>query len=112
MSQTNGKAPAVVGARDGAAPKDIKTLLNSPTTRKRLAAIAASHMDPERLMRISALAIHETPNLVKCNPMSLLGVIFECAQLGMEPNTALQHCHLVPYKKRKKDAGRPMGRGV
>ena len=109
MAQNNGQAPAVVGARDGSAPKDIKALLSSETTRKRLSAIAAKHMDAERLMRISALAIHETPNLIKCNPMSLLGVIFECAQLGMEPNTALQHCHLVPYKKKKKT---PEGRWV
>ena len=53
---------------------------------------------PERLLRIALSEVRRNPRLAQCNAASLLGAIFTCAQLGLEPGGALGHCFLIPYR--------------
>ena len=81
----------------------VKQLLVNDQARDQLAAVAAKHMNPERMMRVVANAIRTTPKLSACEPMSFLGALMNCAALGLEPNTPLGHAYLIPFDNKKKD---------
>lgn len=59
-------------------------------------------LTPERFTRMVLSAISVTPDLAKCTPESFLGAMMGAAQLGLEPNTSLGLCYLLPYNNRKK----------
>ncbi|WP_305968325.1 MULTISPECIES: recombinase RecT [unclassified Mameliella] len=83
--------------------QDVKTLLHNDQARQQLAAVAAKHMSPERLMRVTANAIRTTPKLQRADPLSFLGALMQCAALGLEPNTVLGHAYLIPFDKKEKN---------
>jgi recombination protein RecT len=83
--------------------KNIKELLMNDNARGQLAAVAAKHMNPERMMRVVANAVRTTPQLQECEPMSMLGALMTCASLGLEPNTPLGHAYLIPFKNTRKN---------
>lgn len=78
---------------------DVRQLLMNEQARDQLAAVAAKHMSPERMMRVVANAIRTTPKLQQCEPMSFLGALMQCAALGLEPNTILGHAYMIPFDK-------------
>lgn len=80
----------------------VKELLHNNAAKGQLAQVAASHMNPERMMRLMANAVRTTPKLAECDPMSLLGGLMTCAGLGLEPNTVLGHAYLIPFKNNRK----------
>lgn len=80
----------------------VGDLLINENARVALGRVAASHMNPERMMRVVANAIRTTPTLKEAEPMSFLGALMTCASLGLEPNTVLGHAYLVPFKNNKK----------
>lgn len=82
--------------------QDVKSLLVNANAKKVLSEVAASHMNPERMMRIVANAMRTTRNLDKCEPMSLLGALMTCASLGLEPNTVLGHAYLIPFENKRR----------
>ena len=82
--------------------KSVKDLLWNDQAKAQLTAVAAKHMNPERMMRVVANAIRSTPALQECEPMSFLGALMQCAALGLEPNTPLGHAYLIPFKNNKK----------
>jgi recombination protein RecT len=82
--------------------KDVKTLLHNDQARQQLAAVAARHMNPERMMRVVANAIRTTPKLQEADPLSFLGALMQCAALGIEPNSSMGHAYLVPFKNNRK----------
>ena len=57
---------------------------------------------PERFTRIVLSALSTTPQLAECTPQSFLGAMMTAAQLGMEVNTPLGQCYLIPRMNRKK----------
>lgn len=59
-------------------------------------------LTPERFTRMVLSAISVTPELAKCTPESFLGAMMGAAQLGLEPNTNLGLCYLIPYNNYKK----------
>jgi len=61
-----------------------------------LAAIAPKHLTPERLIRLVLSAASRTPKLLECTPESLLLSTLQAASLGLEPNTPLGLCYLIP----------------
>jgi recombination protein RecT len=79
--------------------QSVKDLLISRQAGQQLAAVAARHMNPERMMRVVANAIRTTPKLQQCEPISFLGALMQCASLGLEPNTILGHAYLIPFDK-------------
>lgn len=76
---------------------NVRELLSNEAAGKQLAAVAAAHMSPERIMRLLALSIERTPKLAECTPMSVLGCIMTTASLGLEPNTPLHHAYILPF---------------
>jgi len=81
---------------------DVRELLYNDQALAQLNAVAALHLRPERMMRVVANAIRNTPGLQECDPLSFLGALMECASLGLEPNGRLGHAYLVPFKNSKK----------
>lgn len=81
----------------------VRELLSNESARNQLAAVAAAHMSPERMMRLLALAIDKTPNLDKCTPLSVLGALMTCSSLGLEANTVLGHAYLIPFRNNRKN---------
>lgn len=85
------------------AKRDIRALLEDPRTQSLMKALATRHLTPDRLTRLAAIACQKTPKLLECDPQTLLGAFLGCSALGLEPNTPLQHLHLIPFENRKKE---------
>lgn len=83
--------------------KSVQHLLWNDQAREQLAAVAAKHMNPERMMRTIANAIRTTPKLQECEPMSFLGALMQCAALGLEPNDVRGLAYLIPFDKKAKN---------
>jgi recombination protein RecT len=54
-------------------------------------------ISPERVMRVVLTTAQRTPRLLQCQPMTVLGAVMECSQLGLMPDGVLGHAYLVPY---------------
>jgi recombination protein RecT len=57
------------------------------------------HITTERMMRVCLTALRQTRGLIDCSTASVLGSMLTSAQLGLEPNTPLGQCYLIPYKR-------------
>ena len=68
-----------------------------------IAEALPKHVTPERMLRIAMNAVRTTPELMKCEIRSIFSSVGIAAQLGLEPNTPLQHCFLVPYRNTKEN---------
>jgi len=78
---------------------DIRSLLQSPETKKQIEIACAKHLDADRLIRVMLTGIQKTPTLLECTPGSLVMCALESAQLGLEPDGVLGHAYLVPFRK-------------
>jgi recombination protein RecT len=61
------------------------------------------HLTPDRMTRIALTEMRKIPKLAQCDPMSFCGAIMQCAQLGLEPGSALGNIYLIPFDNRKKN---------
>jgi recombination protein RecT len=68
-------------------------------------------MSAERLCRIYLTSIKNNPKLAGCTQLSLLGALFQCAQLGLEPNIEGQ-AYIIPYTNSKKEKDPETGKTV
>lgn len=85
-------------------PKDqIAHLLH--VKRNEIAKMLPKHLNAERLLKVATIAATTTPALAKCDVPSLVSAIGQCAQMGLEPNTILGHCYLVPFNVKRKVNG-------
>jgi recombination protein RecT len=82
-----------------ARPQDppIVTYLKSEKTKRALAAVASKHLTAERMVMLCLNSIQKTPDLAKCEPLSVLGAIMTATALGLECNTPSQQAYLIPY---------------
>lgn len=62
-----------------------------------IAKALPKHVTPDRMSRIALTALRTNPKLAECTPGSFLGCVLSAAQLGLEPNTPMGHCYLIPY---------------
>ena len=83
-------------------PKSIAQLLASSNVQMQIKAALPRHMTPERMARIATTEMRKVPKLAQCDPMSFLGAVIQCAQLGLEPGNALGHAYILPFDKREK----------
>lgn len=79
--------------------QSVQHLLMNEQARNQLAMVATKALTPERMMRVVANAIRRTPALQECEPMSFLGAMMFCAQMGLEPQSPLGLAYLVPFNK-------------
>lgn len=70
--------------------------------KKSLASMIGNDKGAERLIRLALVAHTKIPKIRDCTHESLLRSLIECAQLNLEPFTALQQCYIIPYDDRKK----------
>ena len=80
---------------------NLAELFQHPDFKNRIASAAPKHFNAERLLRTMVTATQKTPKLLAVNPMSMLGACITIAALGLEPNTPLQHAHLIPFDVNK-----------
>jgi len=59
------------------------------------------HVTTERLARVALTAVRNNPKLGQADALSLMWSIMQAAQLGLEPNTPLGQCYIIPYENRK-----------
>lgn len=83
----------------------ILALLENPKVAKGMAAVAGKYLAPDKMLRLCINAVHKTPDLLKCNPKSVLGAMMASAALDLEPNTPQQQAFLIPYKRSMKVDG-------
>lgn len=102
IASTGPRASGGVSAKPLRQVANVRELLVNDQAKQQLAAVAAGHMRPERMMRLMANAMRTTPQLGECDPLSLLGSMMTCASLGLEPNTPLGHAYLLPFKNKRK----------
>jgi recombination protein RecT len=74
--------------------------------RPQIASVVPKHLGPERIMRLSLAACSKDTSLLQCTPESVLLSVLQASALGLEPNTALQQCYLMPFNNRKKIGSR------
>ena len=86
-------------------PKDLAQLLAAPNVQSQIKAALPRHMTAERMARIATTEMRKVPKLGQCDPMSFLGAVIQCAQLGLEPGNALGHAYILPFDKREKVNG-------
>lgn len=60
------------------------------------------HMNADRMLRIAMTELRKNPNLQKCTPISFIGAIIQCSQLGLEPGNHLGHIYIIPFENKKK----------
>ncbi|WP_110995412.1 recombination protein RecT [Pseudomonas sichuanensis] len=104
---TNALKAAATGqvAPQSAAPKSIAGLLADPKIKNQMALALPKHMTADRLARIATTELRKVPALAKCNIESFMGAIMQCAQLGLEPGSALGHAYLLPFGNGKASDG-------
>jgi recombination protein RecT len=66
--------------------------------RPQLEEVLPQRMDPDRFLRVVAGAVLKSPDLLKCDRISLFRAVLESAQLGLEPTGLLGSAYLVPYR--------------
>jgi len=76
----------------------IRTALGQ--MKAQIAAAAPRHLTPDRISRIFMTSIQAKPELAGCTMESLFGCLLTCTQVGLEPDSASQKAHLIPYKNK------------
>ena len=105
MSETKTVAPTRAQFVPLSQVKNLQELFNHPEFKSRIAQAAPKHMQPERLLRTFVTAVQKTPKLMQVNPLSMVGACITLSALGLEPNTPLQHAHLIPFEVTKYNPG-------
>ena len=87
------------------APLSRKTSLQDafdhPQFLARIKQATPKHLSADRMLAVFVQSIQKTPKLREVDVMSLLGAFLSVASVGLEPNTALQHAHLIPFEKNR-----------
>lgn len=75
---------------------DMIARLMTPAMKEQIKAAMPSIMTADRMVRLAMTAIR-SGKLSECDPDTVLASFIIAAQLGLEPNTPLQECYLIPY---------------
>ncbi len=66
-------------------------------SQKQLGLALPRHITPDRMLRVVLTSIRRTPELLECDPLSLLGAVFQSSQLGLEPDGVTGQAYLIPF---------------
>ena len=95
-ANTSTKQPAKVKLTTSMSIADLIRALE-PEIKRALPSV----LTPERFTRMALNALSNTPKLAECSQMSFIAALMNSAQLGLEPNTPLGQCYLIPFKNNK-----------
>jgi len=77
----------------------LQEAFDHPQFKKRLIeGLPPGTISPERMMRVCMQAVQRQPLLARAPVLDLIGAFMTCSLVGLEPNTHLQHAHLIPFK--------------
>ncbi len=79
----------------------VREMLVTKAANFQISSVAASMIDPGRMVRAVTIAFRQTPLLAECEPFSFLGAMMTSASLGLYPNTPLGESYLVPFRNSK-----------
>lgn len=96
IGQTSGQSTAIV---KGPAARLAVIKAELGKAKPSLAALLPKHITADRMYRIITSAISKTPELLECDPRSIVLASAQAFALGLEPNTALGLGYLIPFKK-------------
>jgi recombination protein RecT len=81
--------------------KEPTTLELLEQSREQFAKVLPKHLSPDRMVRMSLTLFRMNPKLQKANPYSFIGAVMKCAELGLEPGSALNLIHLIPFENKR-----------
>ena len=58
------------------------------------------HVGADRFDRIALTLLQRNPDLMACDPLSLMGAIVTAAEVGLEPGTHDGHCYILPFREK------------
>lgn len=73
----------------------LRQHLQSDAMKAHLANALPTHVTPDRLVRVALTAMTRTPKLADCTQASFFQALFQCSQMGLEPDG--RRAHLIPY---------------
>ena len=79
----------------------IRTLLER--SKAQIAMALPKHLNADRIIRVAMTSIQRTPQLLECDPISLVAAVIQSSQLGLEPDGIFGHAYLVPFRNTKKN---------
>lgn len=79
----------------------IRSLLEK--SKSQIALALPKHLNADRIVRVTMTSIQRNPELLKCDPISLVAAVIQSSQLGLEPDGILGHAYLVPFFNRKQN---------
>lgn len=77
---------------------DLARFLRKMSTE--IAAAVPEHITPERMIRVATTVMRTNPDLATCDPLSFVGAVMTCAQVGLEPGPG-GRAYLVPRRSKK-----------
>jgi recombination protein RecT len=80
---------------------NVRTLLQQ--AEKSLATALPQGIPVSYMIRVVLTAVQRNPELLECDHITLLGAVFQAAQLGLVPDGVLGQAYLVPFWNSKKD---------
>ena len=107
LKRTVAPAKARASAVAATKPGTMLDIVRSKSFQAQMAMALPKNLTTERLTRIVMTEVRKTPALLNCNQESFFGAVLQCAQLGLEPGSALGHCYLLPFGNGKARDGRP-----
>jgi recombination protein RecT len=71
----------------------------------RFASVLPKGLDSERFTNLAVRAVQATPDLIECfatgdGELSFMLAALQAAAVGLEPNTPLQHCYILPRRNK------------
>ena len=104
MSDTKALAPTRAEFKSLRECKTLAEAFSCAEFLDRIKQSAPAHVKPQRMLRTFVQATSRTPKLLQCNMRSVLGAMLTCSEVGLEPNTLLQHAFLIPFERTKWNA--------
>lgn len=86
------------GNQPAAQPDVLQQINQMQTSGEWARALPTNIITPERFTRVALTALRKNPDLMRCDAKSVIASLVTAAQLGLEPNTPLGQCSLIPYK--------------
>ncbi len=68
---------------------------------RRLSHAVSTHTTPNRMLATLGASIRKNPLLLQCSVVDIAGKAIFLAAAGLEPDTALQLAHLIPFKEKR-----------
>lgn len=97
-AQANDAQAAVVPA----IPQPIGIVDRLAGSRQQLEIALPEGVSVDRYIRTVKTLVRENPDLGKCDPGTVLGAVFTCAQLGLELTKTLGEAHIIPFFNKRK----------